>query len=666
MPDYSDEEQRLAEAMRSAGYSADDVARTLARLSGDISSTSTSFRDLRGTTRHLTGAFSNLASGNAGLSSFGNSIGGAISSLGNLVKAAGPLGIVLKGITTVLGEGTQLFANQLDASLKSYQAFSQVGFSGARGLTEFRDAFVEARVPQEMFTKMITQNARALTALYTSSSEAAQGFATNMNIFKGVEGPGLDYALRNLGFTTEDVADSFALYADIQRRTGAQTMGDQVMLRQGTIELSKELELAARLTGDSRKEQEAALKRAMENARYQAAMRKMEQTDPAAAARVRSLVMQTATRFPTLSKAIQDTATGFLNSPEAKRMQLTTGNLMQTVDALKAGTIDTGTALGNLQTGAQRMENQVTSLAMAVGDDASIYAPFSEFTDFISIAQGDLAKAVVDNKNTIDDVFAKGLTAKGQDSITTEVTQSVKNLEAASASVQGIFLNFETISGGLQKLTEVAKDMAEEAYAITRSNLEPSKAFSDTDVAIKEAQLNVDQIKGIVEITDPEAVIFSDIIQTPERMKALSAGENVLKKLKEQKATQPMTIGQFLGSDRLAQDFQDKFKLSADTILSPNQLNMLRPMIKREKGFFGGDIFPESNWKAIEGFIQQEFPKLEVPKFNDGSGNDMNNFINDLNAKMDKANETNERILSAINDGNKVNKDQFRYTRSTV
>lgn len=665
MPDYSEEEQRLAETMRNAGYSANEVSRVLSRLSSDVKQTSSSFSDLRRSTSSLATGINSLMSGNTSISSFGNSIGGAISGLENLIKSTSVLGLAFSTAIDMIGSGTKMFANQLDASLKSYQLFSQYGFAGARGLENFRDAFEEAKVPQEMFTQMLTRNSRALTALYTSSSEAAKGFATNMNIFKGVEGQGLDAALRNLGFSSDDVADSFALFADIQRRTGSQRMGDEVMLRQGTIRLSRELELAARITGDSRKEQEAALKRAMENARFQAALRKMEQADPAQAARVRELVTQTATRFPTLSKAIQDVATGFLTSPEAKRMQLTTGNLVQTVEALKAGTIDAGTALGSLQTGAQRMEGQVTSLALAVGDEASIYAPFNEFTDFITIANGDIAKAVVDNKKIIDDVFENVGTEEGQDMLTTEITQAVKNLEAASASVQGVFLNFETISGGLVTLTEIAQSIAQDVYDFTRPD-QPDKARTEADIDIEKATLKVNEIAGDIVIPTHHATMPQDIIEGiiyNEQLPVLRAAESNLEQLKKLRKTQPTTMGQFLGSADLAQQFQDKFKLSADTILSPTQLEMLTPMIKREKGFFG-DTFPEENWNIIRDFMKKEFPNVDIP----GVGTDNNNapnYFNDLNSKLNEQNEVNRKILSAIQDTNKINKDLARHIKTS-
>jgi hypothetical protein len=284
-----------------------------------------------------------MANGQQGASAFNGVVNSAGGALGTMLKELGPLGTAFGKLTEFAGAYIVKANQQGDALFKSFQDLSRVGGAGAEGMTGVFDNMQQFGMSMNQlpeFGAMITQNSEALAAMGGTVSQGTKAFA---GVAAGIQQSGLQSEFQRMGLTTKNINEGTANYLRIQTLTGASANKTQAELTAGAAEYIQQQDRLSKLTGKSAdalaKEEEARLS----DQRYAAVTRELEQK--AAAARAagdeagakaaedqiaqnRELMAQTPAA---LKQGVQDLMSGFVNSPEAKKMYTSLPEMSQSI-----------------------------------------------------------------------------------------------------------------------------------------------------------------------------------------------------------------------------------------------------------------------------------------------------------------------------------------------
>lgn len=178
-----------------------------------------------------------------------------------LLNGAAALGKVFSGFA-------KLSAEQSDALFKTYQQLSQIGAGGASGLQGLMDmahqaGFTAAELDQ--FADSIRKNAKELGFFGGSVSDGAKNLTT---ISGAIVKSDLGYQLEMMGMSAKDIASSTATYMVLQSRLGRLQYKTATEVAVESAKFALELDKMARLTGQSREEQEAQRRALLEDERY--------------------------------------------------------------------------------------------------------------------------------------------------------------------------------------------------------------------------------------------------------------------------------------------------------------------------------------------------------------------------------------------------------------
>jgi hypothetical protein len=322
----------------------EQLKRALSEASGKANSLGQSFSQAgKQIGAGLTGLTTALANGQQGASVFNGAINAGSAAMSTLLANMGPLGTAF-GKLTEFATAYIVRANaQGDALFKSFQDLSRVGGAGAEGMTGIFDNMQKfglslSQLPE--FGAMIAQNSEALAMLGGTVTQGAKEFA---NVAAGIQQSGLQSEFQRMGLTTKNINEGTASYLRLQSLTGASAKKSQEELTAGAAQYIQQQDRLSKLTGKSAdalaKEEEARLS----DQRYAALTRELEQK--AAAARAagdeagakaaedqiaqnRELMAQTPAA---LRQGVQDLMSGFVNSPEAKKMYTSLPEMSQAI-----------------------------------------------------------------------------------------------------------------------------------------------------------------------------------------------------------------------------------------------------------------------------------------------------------------------------------------------
>ena len=121
----------------------------------------------------------------------------------------------------------------------------------------------------EDFNRLLSASTGKLSLMGSTAGEGARRFA---DVAGGLYKSDLGRQLEMLGMTVEEQRESALAYMNIQARTGQlQTKNTQQLIEESS-KFARELDLAAQVTGTSRKAQQEAREAAMADSRYRAAL----------------------------------------------------------------------------------------------------------------------------------------------------------------------------------------------------------------------------------------------------------------------------------------------------------------------------------------------------------------------------------------------------------
>ncbi len=357
--------QAVGEALNQLREGSTVSAETLSKLGGTAQSAN---KALEGYTKKLLGGVSAVggmakavADGEGSFKSLGGAISGLTGVVGKLASAIPLVGGAAKALAEGVGEAAKFVLDQLDIMSKNYQTLGDASAGAADGVDGLMRQFNQmGNFSLPAFTKAVKSNMAGLMAF---KGTAAQG-AEELSKIAGV-------------LTTEDTARQF-----LKLGIGLDAVGDaaaaytanfgRMGLTQGltTDELVKktqyyilEVDKIARITGQSREEQQKAQQQLMADARARAVLGQMGRSGQAAAAKELSTLMSAFDEAT--NSAIRATATGIPLTEQAQKANLFTNDqIRQTTLAVKSGAI---TALE----GAAQIRRALAQGAETLGDQVS-------------------------------------------------------------------------------------------------------------------------------------------------------------------------------------------------------------------------------------------------------------------------------------------------------
>ena len=281
------EMQGVAEAMEELRKGSTLSAESLTKLGGN---STTAYKALEGYTKSLLGATGALggmakavAQGEGSFASLGSSIVGLTGVVGKLASAIPLVGGAAKALAEGVGEAAKFVLDQLDTISKNYQTLGDASAGAADGVDGLLRQFNQlGNYSLPAFAKAVKANTLGLSAL---SGTAAMG-AEELSNIAGVLTTG-DTARKflKLGISLDGVGDAAASFISNSSRLGLLQGDTTEELTKKTQNYILEVDKIARMTGQTREQQQQEAQKTLINTRFRAKLADMAANGQAEAAK---------------------------------------------------------------------------------------------------------------------------------------------------------------------------------------------------------------------------------------------------------------------------------------------------------------------------------------------------------------------------------------------
>jgi len=183
---------------------------------------------------------------------------------------AGPAGDALKKFTEPLKAATKY----VEDSTGAFNKLSETGNSFNNDIIGMKVAAANTRMSFDDFSGMMTKNNGEVGKSFAGlGGSVAKGGMAFTEFSKTFFDSGVAENLRQMGYTSKDLNEVLASQIGFQKSTTDTSVAGQVRTAQAAADLATEMDLIAKQTGKTRKEQEAALDKAKSDGQIEAKMR---------------------------------------------------------------------------------------------------------------------------------------------------------------------------------------------------------------------------------------------------------------------------------------------------------------------------------------------------------------------------------------------------------
>ena len=236
---------------------------------------SDSLKDTNKETKKATSSIKKL--GQASMNAVGGLLGSVVGGFTGLAKEFVNGGNNLSDFSQhipIVGGLLGGFAGYIDNTVSTFRTLSATGAAFGNDMMETRRSAAQMGLSLDEFAGLITNNASNLSALGGSVTLGAERFKKmNDNIKKS----GDFAALKNMGFTVEEVNEGMGDYIDLQRRMGTLQGKSTAELASGSADYLRQIDLLAKVTGKTREEAEKALREQAADAAIRGMMNQFEE-----------------------------------------------------------------------------------------------------------------------------------------------------------------------------------------------------------------------------------------------------------------------------------------------------------------------------------------------------------------------------------------------------
>jgi LysM repeat protein len=197
-----------------------------------------------------------------GSTGFGRSTGGldALPSLSNAISKATP--------------GFETLKNVLVENIDTWRKLSNVGANFSNDVLGMSTAAAEARMSLQDFAGIVQDYSKSFSGLGIGVSRGTEAFA---KLAKSLQDSSVSKDMMNLGYTTTEINELLAIQIGFQRTKFSLDKQAQDREFAAIKALATEMDLLAKLTGQSRQEMMDKLKQEQQDAAIQARIREMAQ-----------------------------------------------------------------------------------------------------------------------------------------------------------------------------------------------------------------------------------------------------------------------------------------------------------------------------------------------------------------------------------------------------
>ncbi len=368
-----------------------------------------------------------------------------------LLPGARLLKFALTALTMGVGAATKAINAQTDALFKSYQDMAKFGAGAAGGMRDIFDNMQKFGYGIEELDKMtalVKENSAALSTFGGTVLGGTRGFADSM---KEIQRGDIGRRFQQMGFTVDDINRSGAGFIRLQQMLGQTQSSIQKNLTAGTVKYMTELDLLARITGDTREAQEAKIKEAMSEDAFAATMDELREQaaagDASAEARINKL--------------------NLLN-------QTLSGEMRQ--EFIKAIGGDVAAAQKLMMTAPQAYQMMLDSSSSASDVIRTLVAEEKNFRGaFRGLAQlgatGDIMPKIIEQQERAAKFGAENLDdqmlrAKAEQKVTDQATKDVADTRIAQQQVRDNLQSFVNL--GVAPATAALKGLAQAAAFVSR------------------------------------------------------------------------------------------------------------------------------------------------------------------------------------------------------
>lgn len=248
-----DEAAKAAEEVKKAD---EEKAKAAEKTSEALKTATSSIEKLASTVGSVAIGMSNMLDG---LSQVGNSMTAAAGAMSAIPVVGGVLAAVFGAV-----------ASAADRSTKSFQSAAAVGATFNGSIVEFKNSATTAGMTMEDFGKLIAENGESLRLLGGTTDGGAKRFSRLSNSVLRTSSD-----LYALGYSTSDLNEGLLNYTKYLGQTGKLGQQNDAQLIAGSKAYLKEMDLLAKVTGETRKQQEDARAQLLADAQYQAKIASM-------------------------------------------------------------------------------------------------------------------------------------------------------------------------------------------------------------------------------------------------------------------------------------------------------------------------------------------------------------------------------------------------------
>lgn len=354
----------------------------------------------------------------------GGNTGGNFGSIGTSLinssrSVSDSLGFLGKGLN-LASSGVMKFVNSIEEGLDPWRAAGKHGATFGNDVVGMALSATKARLNMGELAEIVRENTAGFAGLGGTVGKGAKAFTEMSQKF--FETKGYADELRTLGYTNKELNDVLALQITMQRQSMKLDEVSQQKNLKSAHELAKEMDALARLTGKSREEQMASMKKLAADRQLESKFLLMKQQNPDLDIdAIRSSVIESINQLPDhlQTAAKEQFAMGTVASEEGAMAATLYGKeyskIVQMNEEFKKGNVEA----------AKAMINEIRAASVESGKNASLL--------HLGTMNGEMGSVITSIHKMMDS--------------TSGLRESVARLDSAA--------------GGLKSAAEILKEAAE-------------------------------------------------------------------------------------------------------------------------------------------------------------------------------------------------------------
>lgn len=325
----------VADAMEELRRTGNLSAESLSKLSGSSEASKKALegfsKQVLGVGKAIGGMATALADGQGSFNSMSSIIQATTKVMGSLLSAIPVVGGAMKALAEGVGEASAFVLKQLDQMASNYQTLGDASAGAVDGLDGlYRQFTAMGNYSLPAFTKAIKANTVGMAAFRGSASDGAEEFS---KIAGALTRGDVGERFLRLGMSLDGVGDAAASYISTSSRYGIIQGNTTEELTKKTQNYIEEVDKIARMTGQSREQQQQESQKSLLNIRFRAKL--MEMTDAGMGKQAEQLRMYAEGLGGAAGDAARAWATGIPATKEAAAASLMmNGAIQENVEAI--------------------------------------------------------------------------------------------------------------------------------------------------------------------------------------------------------------------------------------------------------------------------------------------------------------------------------------------